>query len=122
MSTAKRVAVPGARFGRRAVATQAEAVSTVRYPIGTPSTRRDAPSDAATTESGPGRRTRRRPGTGDLPRSMRTNARTVASRQSGGHGGRHRYIALMQVGGDCHQRERRPVLYLNTPTAPPLGA
>ena len=28
----------------------------------------------------------------------------------------------MPAGGDCHERERRPVLYLNTPTAAPLGA
>ena len=28
----------------------------------------------------------------------------------------------MRAGGDCHESERRPVLYLNTPTAPPLGA
>ena len=75
MSTAKRVAVPGARFGRRAVATQADAVSTVRYPTGTASTTRDAPSAAATTESGPGRRTHRRPGTGtSLDRCGRTLA------------------------------------------------
>ncbi len=75
MSTANRVAEPGTRFGRRAVATHADAVSTVRYPSGTANAARDTPSDTATTESGPERRARRRPGTGtSLDRCGRKSA------------------------------------------------
>ena len=117
--------VPGRAGGRRrAVATQADAVSTVRYPSGTASTARDAPSDGGDDGERAGATGPPTTGHRDLPRSVRTDAGTVATRDesSGPRPGPQGYIALMQAGGDCHRRERRPVLFLNTPTAAPLGA
>src|SRR5215217_913791 len=130
ISTAKRVADPGARFARRTVATHADAVRKVRYPTGTASARRNAPRAAAAMERG--RRARRRPGTGP-PSIGADRSRTVATVEARWRtaewppsppapGCGSRYLAAMHRGDGDDFVSRRPVLFLNTPTAPPLGA